>query len=291
MLVAGRNRVEADLDREFAAVLAPRVELAAVGHVAHARVGEEAAHQRGVVRPRSLRHQHVDRLPEQLRAGVAEQHLHLAVHELHQAGRIHHGEAIRRRLHRLTKACLAFLQGIALRGDVTYHGEYAGDTTPVCTPRVIGRQPAARFARHGEKRLVEQGFAGGEHPAHRMFDAVRGFGHQFAHASADMLAAVGTGGGRKRTIDAQIAQVTIKHGDPDRHDLAQLFKQRRVIQRLGDTHRMAHGIPSSFGSVSFQYWPRIEMLKGMLQRGSLRQRQEGAGKTAPASRAGCRLRR
>jgi hypothetical protein len=62
----GLDRVEADLDREFAAVLAPAAQVASHPYGPRLRVGEEAGPVLGVLGPEAFRDQHLHQLPQQL---------------------------------------------------------------------------------------------------------------------------------------------------------------------------------------------------------------------------------
>ena len=77
--VIGLDGAQADLDREFALVLAQAVEFQAGAHRAHLGVGEVLAALLRMFATKTRRHQHIHRVAQQLGAGVAEELLGLCV--------------------------------------------------------------------------------------------------------------------------------------------------------------------------------------------------------------------
>ena len=77
--LAKGHRRQTDFDRHFGAILAASEHLARCGHDPRFRVSQVIVAEPGMSRPRGVRNQHVNRLAGQLRAGVAEHALDLAV--------------------------------------------------------------------------------------------------------------------------------------------------------------------------------------------------------------------
>jgi hypothetical protein len=96
--LVGLDRIEADLDREFAAVLAQTEEVAAGVHRSRARIAEKCAAPRRIAVAEPLRRQHFDGLAEQLGARITEHALRLRIDHFDAAGRIDHHHRIGRRL-------------------------------------------------------------------------------------------------------------------------------------------------------------------------------------------------
>jgi len=108
------DRIKADLDGKFRAVLAPSLEIAPLAHRPHRRRRVEKPAMLGVNGAEPLRQQHVDTFADQLGAVIAELPFQFGVRQHDRAGRIDHQNAARTRLHRELE--LAF--GIFLIGDV-----------------------------------------------------------------------------------------------------------------------------------------------------------------------------
>ena len=88
--LARPNRVEADFDGEFAAVLAPTMQLTASFNAAVFRLRRKVAAVKDVLRPRPLRHQQFDVPADQLFPRVAELVLDLGIDHHHLAAVGHH---------------------------------------------------------------------------------------------------------------------------------------------------------------------------------------------------------
>src|SRR3546814_11962628 len=73
--LVGLHRAEADGDEKLAAVGAAAGKLEVLAHRAHTGRDEEVTSVADVKRLQRLRHQHLDRLPAELVAGIAEQML------------------------------------------------------------------------------------------------------------------------------------------------------------------------------------------------------------------------
>ena len=114
----GFQRREADLDREFAAVLAPPGQFQPGAHFAHLGVGEVAGAVAQVLAAQALGHQQLHRLADHLLAQVAEQALGLLVDQRDQALLVddHH------RVGRGFQQVLDLLLGLLARGDVAHRG-------------------------------------------------------------------------------------------------------------------------------------------------------------------------
>src|SRR3546814_9860487 len=78
-VLVGLHRAEADGDGKLAAVGAAAGKLEVLAHRAHTWRDEEVTSVADVKRLQRLRHQHLDRLPDELVAGIAEQMLSLRI--------------------------------------------------------------------------------------------------------------------------------------------------------------------------------------------------------------------
>src|ERR671919_310031 len=101
--LVGLDRIEADLDRKLAAVLAERIEVAASAQPARAGFGEECLSHTGMAAAEPLRHKHIHQLPQKLRARVPEHPLGLGVDHLDHASLVDHDHGIRRPFHHLAE--------------------------------------------------------------------------------------------------------------------------------------------------------------------------------------------
>ncbi len=106
--------IEPDLDRHFRAVLPQAVEIAAGAHGARVRMGEEAVAVVRVTPTKALWNQDLDRLAQQLLAGVAEQLLDLRVDQHDPAVAVDHQHGVGCGFHHQAQA---LLRALAL-GDV-----------------------------------------------------------------------------------------------------------------------------------------------------------------------------
>ena len=113
----GLDRVQPDLDGDLDAVLAEPVQLPPGPHRPRLRVGEEVGPVPGMALAQPVRYQQLDRFPDQLLAGIAEQALGLPVDQLDRAGAIGHHHAAGSGLHHGTEPLFRALTG----GDV-HHG-------------------------------------------------------------------------------------------------------------------------------------------------------------------------
>ena len=112
--LVGLDRIEPDLDRELAAVLAQPEKVAPGAHRPRPGIGEERAAQVGVVAAEALRHQHLHRLAQHLGARIAEHLLGLGIDHLDAPCGADHHHCVRRRFDHAPEA---LLQPLA-RGDV-----------------------------------------------------------------------------------------------------------------------------------------------------------------------------
>ncbi len=110
----GFERAQADLDREFLAILAPAVELEAHAHRPHARVGEETVAMSWVQASIALGQQQLDGLLEKLGARIAEESLGLRVDEHDAARAVHDDDRVGCRLEEPAELLL----GLLALGDV-----------------------------------------------------------------------------------------------------------------------------------------------------------------------------
>ena len=96
--IAGTERIKADFDGEFDAVLAHPVKIAARPHRSRRGVLGECRALGWMPRTKPLRNQNLDAPPDQFSAGITEQLLDLLVREGDDAGLIDDDHAVRRRL-------------------------------------------------------------------------------------------------------------------------------------------------------------------------------------------------
>src|SRR5207249_9956928 len=89
------QRAEADLDGEFAAVLAQAVQLHGCSHGPLLRVAEESAAMPAVTAAKTLRHEHLERVGQQLFATVPEKLLGLAIDQNYPPVPIDHDDGVR----------------------------------------------------------------------------------------------------------------------------------------------------------------------------------------------------
>ena len=106
----GLDRIQADLDRELAAVLLQSIQIAACAHGARHWSRVIGGAQARMPRAESLRNQHVDRLAEQFLALVAEHPFGLRVHHLDEAFTVDHHHRVRCGLDDLPEPGLALFQ-------------------------------------------------------------------------------------------------------------------------------------------------------------------------------------
>ena len=88
------DRVEADLDGDFAAVLPTPEQVPSRPHRARLRASKKVRAQPGVASVHLLGDEQLDRLAQELLAGVPEQPLDLAVHQHDLAAALHHHHAV-----------------------------------------------------------------------------------------------------------------------------------------------------------------------------------------------------
>ena len=92
----GMDRIETHLQRELGAVLAYAEQLPAQSHAATrgaATLGPEPFAATAVLRAQARRHQHVDRLADQLVAAIAEHLLGLGIDDRYLPAAVHHDDA------------------------------------------------------------------------------------------------------------------------------------------------------------------------------------------------------
>ena len=129
--VIGLDRAQANLDREFAAVFAQAIELQAHAHRTHLGVGEVLAALLRMLAAKARRHQHLDRVAEQLGAGVTEELFGLRVDQHHAAVVADQDHRVGRGFEQRAKAVVKlgdFGLGPFAVGDVA---DGAGDQPPV----------------------------------------------------------------------------------------------------------------------------------------------------------------
>ena len=97
-LIARLERTQADLDGKQAAILALRDEVEANAHRSRMRLGEVPATVTIMQPAQALGYQHLDRPADHLATIIAEEPLHLRVHDVDLALSIHDHDRIRRRL-------------------------------------------------------------------------------------------------------------------------------------------------------------------------------------------------
>src|SRR5207245_2245161 len=119
----GLQRAQADLHRKLTPVLPPPVKFQPRPHGSRARISKIARAVPGMRSSKPLGHQNLNRLPEQLLTGVAEQLLRLRIHQQDAALPAHDHHRVRRRLQQTPKLRLRPLP----RGDVP---DGAGDQYP-----------------------------------------------------------------------------------------------------------------------------------------------------------------
>src|SRR6516225_4908270 len=138
----GLDRVQADLDREFATVLLAAEEIAPEPHRPWPRIGEKTGTHFHVTTAESFRNEHFYGLTQQLGARIFKYPLGLSIHQDNLACPVDHHHGVRRSLDNKLEASLRS----ALVFRLVPGGEFLGERASCILPHHLTCRPAG-FAR------------------------------------------------------------------------------------------------------------------------------------------------